>query len=125
MQQQSTHVLVAGGSLVGSAAALFLASRGVPTILVERHAGSAPHPRAIGYTPRTLELLRSVGLASSVPEAPKNFRLLRARVESLAGTWFEQTGWTPNKAVAATPREYSPSVGAAIVRSALRRAARH
>ena len=46
MQQQSTYVLVVGGSLVGSSAALFLAARGVPTILVERHAGSSPHPRA-------------------------------------------------------------------------------
>jgi putative polyketide hydroxylase len=78
-----TSVLVVGGSLVGLSAALFLAARGVPTVVVERHAGSSPHPRAIGYAPRTMELLRAVDVARHVPEAPANFRLLRARVESL------------------------------------------
>jgi putative polyketide hydroxylase len=113
MNRDSTFVLVVGGSLVGSSAAMFLAWQGVPTVLVERHRGSSPHPRAIGYTPRTLELLRAVGLGPSVPEGPADFRLLRARVESLAGEWFEQTSWTP-AADAAPPVEFSPCRGAAI-----------
>ena len=64
---EKTSVLVVGGSLVGLSAALFLAWRGVSTILVETHTGSHPHPRAIGYTPRTLELLREVGLEAKIP----------------------------------------------------------
>src|SRR5580700_11709115 len=89
-------VLVVGGGLVGLSAAMFLAWRGVPTVLVERHAGSSPHPRAIGYTPRTMELYRAVGLGSRIPEAPPGFRLRRVRVESLAGEWFEEEApWTP------------------------------
>jgi putative polyketide hydroxylase len=92
---ETTSVIVLGGSLVGLSAAMFLASRGVSTILVERHPGSSPHPRALGYTPRTMELFRSVGL--SIPEAPADFRLRRARVESLAGKWFEESTWNPDQ----------------------------
>ena len=58
----STPVLVVGGSLVGLSAAVFLARQGVPVVLVEKHAGSSAHPRAIGYTTRTLELFRAAGV---------------------------------------------------------------
>lgn len=88
-------VLVVGGSLVGLSAALFLAWRGVPTVLVETHPGSHLHPRAIGYTARTLELYHTVGLA--IPEVPPATRLRRCKIESLAGQWFESSDWTPEK----------------------------
>jgi len=118
MKEESTSVLVVGGSLVGLSTALFLAWQGVPTILVERHAGSSPHPRAIGYTPRTMELLRAVGLAGQVPEVPHNFRLRRVRVESLAGAWHTESAWTPE--AANTPEmERSPCSGAAIAQDRL------
>ena len=112
----TTSVLVVGGSLVGLSAAMFLASRGVATVLVERHPGSSLHPRAIGYTPRTMELFRAVGL--QVPEAPAGFRLRRARVESLAGAWFEESPWHPDPA-GAQAIQYSPYQGAAIAQDAL------
>ncbi len=53
---ETTEVLVVGGGLVGLSAAMFLADRGVPVVLAEKHPGSSAHPRAIGYTVRTLEL---------------------------------------------------------------------
>lgn len=120
----STSVLVVGGSLVGSSAAMFLAWRGVPTVLVEKHPGSSAHPRAIGYTPRTMELFRAVGLGERVPQAPTDFKLRRARVESLAGEWFEETSWTPeaeeDREEPDTPKiEYSPVLGAAIAQDNL------
>jgi putative polyketide hydroxylase len=120
----STPVLVVGGSLVGLSAALFLAFRGVPTVLVETHTGSHLHPRAIGYTPRTLELFRAVGLASLIPESPPGFRLRRCRVQSLAGPWFDESDWTPEKPDAPKKREalaseYSPCTGAAIAQDRL------
>ena len=118
MQVDETSVLVVGGSLVGLSTAMFLAWHGVPTVLVERHAGSSPHPRAIGYTPRTLELLRSVGLGGRVPQVPPDFKLRRTRVESLAGKWFEETPWTP-PSQPTTPREYSPCTGAALAQDRL------
>src|SRR5580704_1536658 len=114
--KQDTSVLVIGGSLVGLSAAMLLASRHVPTVLVERHPGSSPHPRAIGYTPRTLEVLRTVGLDAQVPQVPASFRLRRARIESLAGKWFDESAWTPDgpQEKEAPVVEYSPCSGAGI-----------
>ena len=86
-------MLVVGGSLVGLSAAVFLGWRGVPSVLVERHQGSHLHPRAIGYTARTLELYRTVGLGQLIPEVPPDFRLRRCRVERLAGEWFDASHW--------------------------------
>jgi len=111
---ESCPVLIVGGSLVGLSSALFLASQGVPVVLVERHAGSSAHPRAIGYTARTMELLRAVGLGDQVPQAPAHFRLIRARVESLAGEWYEDSSWTPTADHSKPAIEYSPCLGAAI-----------
>src|SRR3954453_20589055 len=59
-------VLIVGGSLVGLTTALFLAHHGVPSLTVERHSGTAIHPRAGHFHLRTLELLRSVGLEEAV-----------------------------------------------------------
>src|SRR5450432_2371524 len=124
MKSDSTSVLVVGGSLVGLSAAVFLASRGVPTVLVEKHAGSHPHPRAIGYTQRTLEIFRTVGLGPLIPEVPRGVRLRRCKVESLAGRWFEECDWTPPKPDAppkpsAPALEDSPHTGAAIAQDRL------
>jgi 2-polyprenyl-6-methoxyphenol hydroxylase-like FAD-dependent oxidoreductase len=59
-------VLIVGGSLVGLATAVFLADQGVESLTVERHPGTAIHPRAGHFHLRTLELLRSVGLEETV-----------------------------------------------------------
>jgi 2-polyprenyl-6-methoxyphenol hydroxylase-like FAD-dependent oxidoreductase len=64
-----TDVLIVGGSLVGLSAATFLAWHGVPTLSVERHHGTAIHPRAGHFHLRTLEVLRSVGLEARVRAA--------------------------------------------------------
>jgi putative polyketide hydroxylase len=113
---ESTPVLVVGGSLVGLSAAVFLAGHGVAVTVVEKHAGSSTHPRAIGYTTRTLELFRAAGVelpASAQGHGPPR----RAHVESLAGTWFDEYMWTPN---AAEPRhEYSPARATAIAQDRL------
>ncbi len=90
VMEKNTSVLVVGGGLVGLSTAMFLAWEGVPTVLVERHAGSSPHPRAIGFTATTMEAYRATGLAARIPQAPAGFRLRRARVESLAGKWFDE-----------------------------------
>ena len=121
-EQQLTSVLVVGGSLVGLSAAMFLAQQGVPTVLVEAHSGSHRHPRAIGYTARTMELFRSAGIAEQIPEAPRGYRLRRCKVESLAGKWFDATDWTPKQPVPGTdsePKEFSPHTGAAIAQDRL------
>lgn len=97
MTMEKTSVLVVGGGLVGLSAAVFLAWRGVPTVLVERHAGSSPLPRAMGFMTRTMELYRAAGLGDRIPQLPLGFgRPRRVKVESLAGTWAsEEVAWTP------------------------------
>ncbi|MCJ2054747.1 FAD-dependent monooxygenase [Methylobacterium sp. J-070] len=110
---QTTPVLIVGGSLVGLSAALFLAWRKVPVILVERHPGSSLHPRAMGFTERTLEYFRAAGIGGEVPQWDPNAKLRRARFESLSGEPLSETPWTPGKA----PEEkahLSPVTGAAI-----------
>lgn len=120
MEKETTDVLVVGGSLVGLSSAVFLAAKGVKVVLVEPHLGSHPHPRAVGYTQRTMELFRAAGLGSVIPEVPKGFRLKRAVVECLAGEWRQDTEWTPQQAGALAPElEYSPHTGAAIAQDLL------
>lgn len=118
----SIPVLIVGGGIVGLSAALFLAWRGVPTVLVERHAGSSLHPRAMGFTTRTMELYRAVGLGQQIPQVPPGFgRPRRVKVESLAGAWAsEDIAWTPGTpdvtagGKPSEPPEYSICTGAAI-----------
>jgi 2-polyprenyl-6-methoxyphenol hydroxylase-like FAD-dependent oxidoreductase len=62
-------VVVVGGSLVGLSTSVLLASAGVPHLLVERHRGTAVHPRAASFHQRTMEIFRSVGLQSAVEAA--------------------------------------------------------
>jgi putative polyketide hydroxylase len=116
--QDSTPVLVVGGSLVGLSTALFLAWRGTPTVLIEKHRGSAAHPRAIGFTELTLEHFRAVGIADQIPQVASDMRLRRVTVESLTGAWREATPWTPGEAES-DKGVASPCTGAAIAQDVL------
>ncbi len=116
---QTTPVLIVGGSLVGLSAAVFLARRGVPTIVVEKHAGSALHPRAIGYTTRTLEHFRAAGVELPATSHQGSKPPRRARVESLAGTWLHEYPWTPPGATDGPQIEYSPVRATAIAQDRL------
>lgn len=109
-----TSVLVVGGGLAGTSAALFLAWHGVPVTLVEKHPGSSPHPRAVGFTARTEELLRAVGLAHELPPSrmAKGFGIRRVRVESLVGQRFEETFWSPPAEQSEV--EHSPCTGVGV-----------
>ncbi|KAK2040719.1 FAD binding domain-containing protein [Colletotrichum somersetense] len=94
-------VIVIGGSLVGLASALFLSARNVPVVLIERHTASSRHPRAIGYTTRTLELLKTVGIPPSaldVGSVHPGGRPRRIKVRSLAGEWSDEQHWNNGNA---------------------------
>ena len=114
-QDERTAVLVVGGSLVGLSAAVFLSRRGVPTVVVDKHRGSSPHPRAIGYTTRTVELYRAAGV--ELPTSAFSGPPRRARVSSLAGEWYEESPWTPGQR--APQQEFSPVSGTAIAQDGL------
>src|SRR3954453_22121143 len=56
MPEENVPVLIVGGSLVGLTTAMLLGSYGVPSLSVERHAGTAIHPRAGHFQLRTVEV---------------------------------------------------------------------
>ena len=62
MKTREIPVLVVGSGLSGLTAAVMLSWRGVPALLVERHAGTLQNPRARGVNLRSMELLRVAGL---------------------------------------------------------------
>src|ERR671932_2314498 len=88
MPHEEIPVRIVGGSLVGLATAMLLGHHGVPSLSVERHAGTAIHPRAGHFQLRTMELLRQLGLEERV--RAKSLETYSATggiiaVESLAG----------------------------------------
>ncbi|MEV0199145.1 FAD-dependent monooxygenase [Nonomuraea sp. NPDC050691] len=60
MKHERVPVLVVGGGYAGLSAALLLAWRQIPVMLVERHPGTSIQPKAFGVGPRAVELLRPV-----------------------------------------------------------------
>src|SRR5262245_27608919 len=88
MEEQHVPVLIVGGGLTGLSAAVFLAWRGVPSLVVERHPDLLIHPRARGFNPRTVELYRQVGLEAAISAACNHAgdfsKLMLLRAETLA-----------------------------------------
>lgn len=66
MPSENPDVLIVGGSTVGLCTALFLSRAGISSMVVERRQAPPAHPRAMGIGPRTVEILRSAGLADAV-----------------------------------------------------------
>ncbi len=111
-------VLIVGGSLVGLSASLFLRHHHVPHVLIDKHRGSAPHPRALGFTETTMEHYRACGIASRIPQVDPGARLRRIQVETLFGDWAGETDWTPGEP-ADRNAALSPCTGAAIAQDRL------
>lgn len=68
---EEVPVVIVGGSLVGLTASVLLGNLGVPHILIERHSGTAIHPRAAAFHQRTMEIFRSAGMQEAVEQAAK------------------------------------------------------
>ena len=68
---EETPVLIVGGGIVGLSAGLFLQRHRVPFILIERSQTGSPLPRARGFSARTLELYRAVGLQDEIEAVAK------------------------------------------------------
>jgi len=88
---ETTQVLIVGGGLVGLSTSLFLSLHGISSRLCERHPGTAIHPRALGFTSRTMEMFRSVGVEEAIrqvePPVPQDSNV--PLVESLVGQEFD------------------------------------
>ena len=80
-------VLVVGGGPVGLTASLMLSQRGIASLLVERHNGTAILPKARAINTRSMEVFRQMGLEADIRAAgmdPK-FGKQIVWVESLSG----------------------------------------
>jgi len=89
-----TPVLIVGGGPVGLAAAIGLSRQNVPSILVERHPGTALHPKARGVDVRTMEVFRGWGIEAAVRAAglPAEEHGFFFRGPTLASPEFERFG---------------------------------
>jgi 2-polyprenyl-6-methoxyphenol hydroxylase-like FAD-dependent oxidoreductase len=106
---ETVDVLVIGGSLVGLSTAMFLGVHGIRALAVERHAGTAIHPRAGHFQLRTVEILRSAGLEERVRRrSEEQYRPNGGinNVESLAGREIASFFGNLNAGV----EEFSPTV---------------
>jgi putative polyketide hydroxylase len=92
MYTETTPVLIVGGGLVGLSTSLFLTQQGISSLLVERHASTAIHPRARGINFRTMELFRELGLEEQLRAAGSELINNRGMliVDTLAGTEFKR-----------------------------------
>ena len=73
MSQNGSHeiapVVIAGGGVVGTTLALFLANHGIATIVLEQQLTPRELPRAHAINPRSLEVLREVSIDAAQLEA--------------------------------------------------------
>ena len=115
---EETPVLIVGGSLVGLSTALFLRRHGIDSLTVERHTGTAIHPRAGHFHLRTVEILRSAGLEGIVRRTSEKQYFPNEginNVESLAGR--EIANYFPD--LNAGVEEFSPTIRLFINQDAL------
>jgi putative polyketide hydroxylase len=117
--------LIVGGGITGLSTALFLAHHGVHPLLVERHPDLLIHPRARGFTPRTVEIYRQVGLEAAIHEHAYATAEGFAWVAILADT-IASPGWmpAPDEAESDNYAEASPSTFAPIDQDRLERLVR-
>ena len=85
-------VLIAGGGPVGLTASLLLSRLGVRSLLVERHPGTAIHPKARGINARTMEIFRQQGVEADIRKAglPPTRTGLIVWTRTLAGEEIER-----------------------------------
>lgn len=116
---EQVPVVIVGGGLAGLTTACLLATYNVKSILLEKHLESSPHPRAVGFTIRTMEIFDTIGIADKIPQIPADFRLRRIQVESLAGKWHAELGKGHHGKPQQPTIELSPFSGAAIAQDKL------
>ena len=87
-----TPVLIVGGGPVGLAASLLLSRLGIASLLVERHPGTAIHPKARGINARTMEIFHQQGVEDEVRAAglPPNKVGFIVWTRTLAGEEIER-----------------------------------
>ena len=87
-----TPVLIVGGGPVGLTASILLSHHGIRSLLVERHPGTAIHPKARGINARTMEMYRQLGIEQAIRDAglPSGRAQFIVWTRSLAGEEIER-----------------------------------
>jgi 2-polyprenyl-6-methoxyphenol hydroxylase-like FAD-dependent oxidoreductase len=93
MTHEDVPVLIVGGSLVGLSTAVFLGHHGVPSIVLERHRGTAIHPRAALVNQRTMETYRAVGLEEEIEEAAAREFVQNGAIVSVDSLGGKELDW--------------------------------
>jgi putative polyketide hydroxylase len=100
---QEVPVLIVGGGPVGLTASILLSRLGVRSVLAERHAGTAIHPKARGINARTMEIFRQCGVEDGIRNAglPPERTGLIVWLRTLAGEEIERRVPTRSSAASA------------------------
>lgn len=113
-ESRDLPILIAGGGTVGLAAAVMCAGHGLSVTVVEQQASPAIHPRAGSLGPRTMEILRELGLADDVRAAggAAAAGAGRVRAETLVAADLPNRPAAPMAAIGDASRPFSPEGGA-------------
>jgi putative polyketide hydroxylase len=100
---QEVPVLIVGGGPVGLTASILLSRLRAPSLLAERHPGTAIHPKARGINARTMEIFRQCGVENAIRDAglPPDRTGLIVWVRTLAGEEIERRVPTRSSAASA------------------------
>ena len=93
MADEDVPVLIVGGSLVGLSTAVFLGHHGVPSLVLERHRGTAIHPRAALVNQRSVETYRAVGLQAAIEDAAKREFVQNGAIVSVESLGGQELDW--------------------------------
>jgi 2-polyprenyl-6-methoxyphenol hydroxylase-like FAD-dependent oxidoreductase len=93
MADDDVPVLIVGGSLVGLSAAVFLGRLGVPSLVLERHRGTAIHPRAALVNQRAIETYRVAGLQAEIEEAAAKEFVQNGAIVSVESLGGKELDW--------------------------------
>ena len=110
-------VVIVGGSLVGLSTAVFLGAQGIPALVVERHPGTAIHPRAALVSQRTVELFRALGLQPEIEggrgaSSSRTARSCRSsRSAARSSTWYFRSINEGVEALSPAPRLFVTQIG--------------
>jgi 2-polyprenyl-6-methoxyphenol hydroxylase-like FAD-dependent oxidoreductase len=90
---EDVPVLIVGGSLVGLSTAVFLGHLGVPSLVLERHRGTAIHPRAALVNQRSMETYRAVGLQAEIEDAAAQEFVQNGAIVSVESLGGKELDW--------------------------------
>jgi 2-polyprenyl-6-methoxyphenol hydroxylase-like FAD-dependent oxidoreductase len=85
-------VVIVGGGPVGLTASILLSQAGIRSLLVERHPGTANHPKARAINARTMEIFRQCGVEAAIRSAglPPDHTGMIIWAKTLAGEEIER-----------------------------------